>query len=161
MELGISPIVTSGMIIQLLAGANLIDVDFSLKADRGLSRIYVTWIWLTRSVTVFSLLISPSQATVCMLTGLYGQPSDLGAGVYLLLIIQLVAAALIMILLRVDELLHKGYGLGSGVSLFIATNICESIVWKAFPLPPPIPAAPPDSRVPSFPNSTSSPSHVG
>ena len=36
MELGISPIVTSGMIMQLLAGANLIDVDFSLKEDQGL-----------------------------------------------------------------------------------------------------------------------------
>ncbi len=33
MELGISPIVTSGMIMQLLAGANLIEVDFSLKED--------------------------------------------------------------------------------------------------------------------------------
>lgn len=61
---------------------------------------------------------------------MYGQPSDLGAGVCLLLILQLVAAALIVILL--DELLTKGYGLGSGISLFIATNICESIVWKAF-----------------------------
>jgi hypothetical protein len=29
--------------------------------------------------------------------------------------------------------LQKGYGLGSGIFLFIATNICESIVWKAFP----------------------------
>lgn len=29
-------------------------------------------------------------------------------------------------------LLQKGYGLGSGISLFIATNICETIVWKAF-----------------------------
>jgi len=28
--------------------------------------------------------------------------------------------------------LQKGYGLGSGISLFIATNICESIIWKAF-----------------------------
>jgi protein transport protein SEC61 subunit alpha len=36
MELGISPIVTSGMIMQLLAGANLIDIDFSLKEDCGL-----------------------------------------------------------------------------------------------------------------------------
>jgi protein transport protein SEC61 subunit alpha len=33
MELGIT-IVTSGMIMQLLAGANLIDVDFSLKDGR-------------------------------------------------------------------------------------------------------------------------------
>jgi len=31
-----------------------------------------------------------------------------------------------------DELLQKGYGLGSGISLFIATNICETIIWKAF-----------------------------
>ena len=36
MELGISPIVTSGMIIQLLASANLIQVDFSLREDRAL-----------------------------------------------------------------------------------------------------------------------------
>ena len=85
---------------------------------------------LTSYGTVFALLISLGQATVYVLTGLYGQPRDLGAGVCLLLIIQLVAAALIVILL--DELLQKGYGLGSGISLFIATNICESIVWKAF-----------------------------
>jgi len=37
MELGITPIVTSGMIMQLLAGANLIDVDFGLKEDRACS----------------------------------------------------------------------------------------------------------------------------
>ena len=51
MELGITPIVTSGMIIQLLAGANLIEVDFSLKEDRALfsgaqkreSLIYIVW----------------------------------------------------------------------------------------------------------------------
>lgn len=79
---------------------------------------------------VFALIISLGQATVYVLTGLYGLPSELGAGVCLLLIIQLVSAALIVILL--DELLQKGYGLGSGISLFIATNICESIVWKAF-----------------------------
>jgi protein transport protein SEC61 subunit alpha len=124
--------------MQLLAGANLIDVDFSLKEDRGLfsgaqkrERIPIHASQsLTFSGTVFALLISLGQATVYVLTGLYGQPRDLGAGVCLLLIIQLVAAALIVILL--DELLQKGYGLGSGISLFIATNICESIVWKAF-----------------------------
>lgn len=45
-------------------------------------------------------------------------------------ILQLFVAGLIVLLL--DELLQKGYGLGSGISLFIATNICETIVWKAF-----------------------------
>jgi len=29
-------------------------------------------------------------------------------------------------------MLSKGYGLGSGISLFIATNIIENIVWKSF-----------------------------
>jgi protein transport protein SEC61 subunit alpha len=61
---------------------------------------------------------------------MYGDPSDIGAGVCLLIIIQLFVAGLIVLLL--DELLQKGYGLGSGISLFIATNICETIVWKAF-----------------------------
>ena len=79
---------------------------------------------------VFALIIALGQSTVYVLTGLYGQPKDIGAGVCLLLIIQLIVAALIVILL--DELLQKGYGLGSGINLFIATNICESIVWKAF-----------------------------
>ena len=36
MELGISPIVTSSMIMQLLAGVKIIEVDQSLKEDRVL-----------------------------------------------------------------------------------------------------------------------------
>lgn len=36
MELGVTPIITSGMIMQLLASANLIEIDFSLKEDRAL-----------------------------------------------------------------------------------------------------------------------------
>lgn len=36
-------------------------------------------------------------------------------------------------MIMVDELLSKGYGIGnSGTSLFIAINICENIMWKAF-----------------------------
>merc|ERR1712176_716487 len=65
-----------------------------------------------------------------VVTGMYGEPADLGMGICLLIIIQLLCAGLIVLLL--DELLQKGYGLGSGISLFIATNICENIVWKAF-----------------------------
>ncbi|PPQ86056.1 hypothetical protein CVT25_002237 [Psilocybe cyanescens] len=94
------------MIMQLLAGANLIDVDFRLKEDRAL----------------FS---GAQQSTVYMLTGLYGEPSALGAGTCLLIIIQPIVAVLIVII--VDELLQKGYGLGSGINLFIATNIWSNV----------------------------------
>lgn len=120
MELGITPIISSGMVFQLLAGTHLIDVNLDLKSDREL---YQT------AQKLLAIIISFGQACVFVLTGLYGQPADLGAGICVLLIIQLLTAAIIVILL--DELLQKGYGLGSGISLFIATNICESIIWRA------------------------------
>ena len=121
MELGITPIISSGMVFQLLAGTHLIDVNLDLKSDREL---YQT------AQKLLAIILSFGQSCVYVLTGMYGPPSNLGAGVCVLLVVQLLTAAIIVILL--DELLQKGYGLGSGISLFIATNICESIVWRAF-----------------------------
>ncbi|ORZ30873.1 SecY subunit domain-containing protein [Catenaria anguillulae PL171] len=121
MELGITPIITSGMSMQLLAGANIIEVDYTVKEDRAL---------FNGAQKLFALLITFGQAAVQVMSGFYGNPSELGAGICVLLVLQLVFAGMIVILL--DELLQKGYGLGSGISLFIATNICETIVWKAF-----------------------------
>eukprot|EP00795_Rhopilema_esculentum_P000755 gene755-10477_t len=120
MELGISPIVTSGLIMQLLAGAKIIEVGDTPR-DRAL---------FNGAQKLFGMIITIGQSIVYVMTGMYGDPSDLGAGICLLIIIQLFCAGLIVLLL--DELLQKGYGLGSGISLFIATNICETIVWKAF-----------------------------
>merc|ERR1711870_175292 len=76
------------------------------------------------------MVITLGKGIVYVLTGMYGVPSEMGMGVCLLIVIQLFIAGLIVLLL--DELLQKGYGLGSGISLFIATNICETIIWKAF-----------------------------
>ncbi|KAI9346058.1 SecY subunit domain-containing protein [Zopfochytrium polystomum] len=121
MELGITPIVTSGMIMQLLAGANVIEVDYSLKEDRAL---------FAGAQKLFAMIIAFGQATVSVWSGVYGDPKEIGAGISLVLVLQLCLAALLTMLL--DELLQKGYGVGSGISLFIATNICENIVWKAF-----------------------------
>jgi len=120
MELGISPIVTSGLIMQLLAGAKIIEVGDTPK-DRAL---------FNGAQKLFGMVITVGQAIVYVMTGLYGDPAEIGAGICMLIVLQLVVAGLIVLLL--DELLQKGYGLGSGISLFIATNICETIVWKAF-----------------------------
>ena len=79
---------------------------------------------------VFGLLITLGEAVAYVLSGMYGDVADLGAGNAILIILQLFFAGVIVIIL--DELLQKGYGLGSGISLFIATNICENIIWKAF-----------------------------
>lgn len=37
-----------------------------------------------------------------------------------------------MVVSLLDDMLSKGYGLGSGISLFIAVNTCEHILWKSF-----------------------------
>jgi len=121
MELGISPIVTSGLVMQLLAGSKIIQVDQSLTDDRAL---------FNGAQKLFGIVITIGEAVAYVLSGMYGDVKELGAGNAILIIIQLFFAGVIVILL--DELLQKGYGLGSGISLFIATNICENIIWKAF-----------------------------
>merc|ERR1719449_201629 len=107
--------------MQLLAGSRIIDVDQSLKEDRAL---------FGGAQKLVGMLITLGEAVAYVLSGMYGEISELGAGKAILIIIQLFIAGVIVIVL--DELLQKGYGLGSGISLFIATNICETIVWKAF-----------------------------
>ena len=89
MELGIAPIISSGMVFQLLAGTHLIDVNLDLKSDREL---YQT------AQKLLAIILSFGQACVYVLTGLYGRPSDLGAGICVLLVVQLLTAALIVII---------------------------------------------------------------
>lgn len=96
MELGISPIVTSGLIMQLLAGVKIIEVGDTPK-DRAL---------FNGAQKLFGMVITIGQAIVYVMTGMYGDPSEIGAGVCLLIIIQLFVAGLIVLLL--DELLQKG-----------------------------------------------------
>merc|ERR1719331_171040 len=121
MELGISPIITSGMVMQLLAGSKMIEVDQGVKEDRAL---------FSGAQKLFGILITVGEAVAYVVSGMYGDVREMGAGNAILIIVQLFCAGLIVIIL--DELLQKGYGLGSGISLFIATNICENIIWKAF-----------------------------
>ncbi|KAJ3098993.1 translocon subunit [Phlyctochytrium bullatum] len=121
MELGISPLVTSAMVLQLLAGLNLIEVDYSVKEERAL---------FGSVQKLFAFLIAFVQASILVISGVYGEPTEIGAGVCGAIMIQLLVAAIVTILL--DELLQKGYGLGSGISLFVSAKVTESVFWKAF-----------------------------
>lgn len=121
MELGIGPIVTSGMIINLLHGSKIIEVDQNLKEDR---------LMLNATQKLFAIVMTFSQAVTYAFSGMYGSISDLGYGTTFLIIIQLSFGGIIVLLL--DEMLQKGYGLGQAISIFIATNICETIAWKTF-----------------------------
>jgi protein transport protein SEC61 subunit alpha len=75
-------------------------------------------------------LITIGEAIAYVFSGMYGEVELIGVTNCILLIFQLVVAGIIVMIL--DELLSKGYGLGSGISLFLAVNISENIVWKAF-----------------------------
>lgn len=71
-----------------------------------------------------------AEAIAYVYSGMYGELSELGAGNAIIIIIQLTFAGVIVGLL--DELLTKGYGVGnSAISLFIAINMCENILWKS------------------------------
>lgn len=121
MELGISPIVTSGLVMQLLAGSKIIQFDQNVAGDRAL---------FNAAQKLFGIIICIGEAVAYVLSGMYGDIGTLGMGNAILIVLQLCFAGIIVLVL--DELLQKGYGLGSGISLFIATNICETIIWKAF-----------------------------
>ncbi|KAG2471711.1 MAG: Preprotein translocase secY subunit [Nitrosopumilales archaeon] len=63
----------------------------------------------------------------------YG-PGITEPGVLYVLIGQLMAASIIVMLL--DEMIQKGWGLGSGISVFIMAGVTQQILWSLFsPLP--------------------------
>ncbi len=124
LELGIGPIVTAGLILQLLAGAEIFKFDFSNPDDRAL---------FTAATKFLTIVITVVQAAVFLLAGMFGQ--DLPIANIVAIFIQLVVATMLVMML--DELVQKGWGLGSGISLFIAVGVCQQIFWSIFsPLAP-------------------------
>jgi len=122
MELGIGPIVTAGLILQLLAGSSIIKCDMSNSEDRGL---------FTSASKVFTIVLTAIQAGAYILSGMYG-PSLAGPTI-LVIFIQLIITGLIVMLM--DELVQKGWGLGSGISLFIMAGVAQNIIWSTFSPP--------------------------
>jgi len=120
MELGISPLVTSGMIMQMLAGAKVITVDQSKREEQELFQ---------SAEKMVGLIITFGQACLYTLFGMYGPVAELGVGNAGLIIFQLFISGVMVLML--DDLLTKGYGFGSAISLFIACNICENIFWQS------------------------------
>ena len=60
------------------------------------------------------------EAVVAIWSGTYGIPSEMPIATMVIIVMQLMGAGMVVILL--DDMLRKGYGLGSGISLFICAN---------------------------------------
>jgi len=118
MELGIGPIVTAGLILQLLVGANMIECDMTDPEDRAL---------FTSASKAFSIIFTGVQASAYIIGGVYGTVNPIQS---IIIFLQLIAAGIIVILL--DELIQKGWGIGSGVSLFILAGVAQQIFNQCF-----------------------------
>ncbi|MFX1416936.1 MAG: preprotein translocase subunit SecY [Promethearchaeota archaeon] len=116
MELGIGPIVTAGLVMQLLSGSKIIDVDFGDPDDRAM---------FTGGQKVLAMIMTAFQAIAYIVGNAYG---TLGPEAALIVFMQLFIAGIIVILM--DELIQKGWGLGSGVSLFIMTNVAGQVMFN-------------------------------
>jgi preprotein translocase SecY subunit len=122
-ELGIGPIVTAGLLMQLLKGSEILKFDFTKPDERG---VFQT---ATKLVTYVVIIV---ESTVYA-TAVYGHGISNPTVLYVI-IGQLISASIIIMFL--DELIQKGWGLGSGISLFIMAGVAQQIMWSIFsPLP--------------------------
>ena len=122
-ELGIGPIVTSGLLMQLLRGSEILKFDFKKPEERGIFQTatkLVTYIVIVAESVVYGIAV-------------YG-PGISDPSFLYILIAQLMGASIIIMFL--DETIQKGWGLGSGISLFIMAGVAQQILWSIFsPLP--------------------------
>jgi protein transport protein SEC61 subunit alpha len=98
-ELGIGPIVTAGLIMQLLMGSKLIEVNMADPADRAL---------FTAAQKVLGIMLTIFQSLAYILGGAFGEIDS--PATKILIFAQLLIAGQLVILL--DEILQKGWGLG-------------------------------------------------
>src|SRR5881628_933232 len=123
MELGIGPIVTAGLLMQLLKGSELIKLNFKDPDDRSL------FTSATKIVTIIVIIAEGSLYGVSVYGHLLASPALIP-----ILIAQLVGSSIVLMYL--DELVQKGLGLGSGISLFIMAGVAQGILWSVFsPVP--------------------------
>jgi len=115
-SLGIGPIVTASIILQLLKGAEIIKIDTTTDEGRrffqGIQKLLVLFFIIFEAV-IFVFM-----------QGLQALP-----GLEYLLVLQLILGGLAIFYM--DELTQK-WGFGSGVSLFIAAGVSWRLITSAF-----------------------------
>jgi preprotein translocase subunit SecY len=116
MTLGIGPIVTSGIILQLLVGSKIIGWDLTKKDSRRKFQV-----WSKLLAVVFCFI----EAGAFVLFGAVPVAAGSGLGLLLFVILQVAVGGIIVIIL--DDLVSK-WGFGSGVSLFIVAGVASQLI---------------------------------
>lgn len=124
-SLGIGPIVTASIVLQLLNGSGL--VKFDLTSKEGKKRFQ----GIQKILAYFFILF---EACIYVFMGGLAPPAEfVGTGVYLqlelILIFQLILGGILIMFM--DEVVSK-WGFGSGISLFIAAGVSQSLFIQLF-----------------------------
>lgn len=128
MHLGIGPIVTGSIIMQLFAGAKIIQLDLQDSSDKqlyqGVQKLLVLFMIPVESIPQVYGFLDPSVVII----------DRFGIGwANAVIVSQLFIGSYLVFLL--DELVSK-WGIGSGISLFIAAGVAQStFVGTLSPLP--------------------------
>src|SRR5688572_28839369 len=119
MHLGIGPIVTGSIVMQLFTGAKIIKLDLTKSEDKaiyqGAQKIIVFLCIFIEAVPQVFGFLAPDPAFA----------DAIGPGMArTVIILQLALGAIVVFLM--DELISK-WGIGSGISLFIAAGVSQSL----------------------------------
>ena len=128
MHLGIGPIVTGSIIMQLFAGAKIINLDLQDSNDKQMYQ------GVQKLVVLVMIPVESIPQTYGFLTADPVIVESIGSGwANFIIVAQLFAGSYLVFLL--DELVSK-WGIGSGISLFIAAGVAQStFVGTLSPLP--------------------------
>lgn len=135
LTLGIGPIVTASIVMQLLVGGKLIDLDLSSQEDKAAFQ---------GTQKLLAIIFTLFEGAVLVLTG---SLPPISSDYTLILIIQMVLGGIIIIYL--DEVVSK-WGFGSGIGLFIAAGVSQQILVGALNFLPATGSAVPAGRIPNF-----------
>src|SRR3989344_1914987 len=123
-SLGIGPIVTASIVLQLLVGAGLLKLDTTSPEGRSFFQ------GIQKILIIFFIIF---EAMVYVLMGGLAPSPNLSLGTFRLaqffLILQLFIGGLLI--MYMDDVINK-WGFGSGVSLFIAAGVASSLFVRAF-----------------------------
>ncbi len=131
LSLGIGPLVTSSIVLQLLNGSGILKFDLQSKEGRQ------SFQGLQKLASLFFILF---EGIIYVFMGGLAPPAELlGTTAFfqleLILVFQLFLGGLIIMFM--DEVCSK-WGFGSGISLFIAAGVSQSVFVRALsPLPSP------------------------
>jgi preprotein translocase subunit SecY len=128
LQLGIGPIVTASIVLQLLGGADLLGLDTDDPRDQvlyqGLQKLLVVvMIFLTGIPMVFFGGFLPPNTAVAGSLGIGT------TGVQTLILAQIAVGGILILFM--DEIVSK-WGVGSGVGLFIIAGVSQAMVGGFF-----------------------------